>query len=70
MLDVAEPNFFEKSSRLVPPYVIGCALFSLFTACFRGGATIFQPSQVVPSPSQNRACAIYAHGSSHEHSQS
>ena len=41
---------------------------SLFAAWFPGGATSFQPFTVASCPSQNRACAINAHGSPDNHS--
>jgi hypothetical protein len=46
------------------------ALSSLFAAWFPGGATIFQPFTVGTCPSQNRPCAINAHGSPDSHSRS
>jgi hypothetical protein len=42
-------------------------LFSLFPPGFPAVPHYFTHTKVVPSPSQNRACAIYAHGSSHGH---
>jgi len=40
-----------ESSRLVSPNVTGWGLFSLFSAWFPGGATIFRPWQTFKVPS-------------------
>ncbi len=59
----------EWSSRQVSPAAPGRCLFSPFAVWFPDGVTISRPySSCLPAPLQNRACAIYAHGSSDGHS--
>ena len=55
----------ELSSRLASPDATGQCLCSLFPLGFPAVPHYLNHTSVVTNPSQNRACAIYAHGSSH-----
>ena len=54
-----------KSSRSASPNAVGRCLCSPFPPGFPAVPHHLNHTSVVADPSQNRACAIYAHGSSH-----
>ena len=55
----------RTSSRSASPDAAGQSLCSLFPPGFPAVPHYLNHTSVVTNPSQNRACAIYAHGSSH-----
>jgi len=58
-------DMLALSSRSASPDAAGQSLCSLFPPGFPAVPHYLNHTSVVTNPSQNRACAIYAHGSSH-----